>query len=117
MEIIRFGIVGCLVVAIQYGVYYLLLPLLSHNESYSIGYLVSFCINYLLTTSFTFKRKKSFGNGIGFVFCHIFNYFLQIVLLNVFILVGCTKQLAPIPIFIICVPTNYMLVRYVIKHF
>lgn len=114
-QLMRFGMVGCLAVAIQYGVYYLLLPVSSHNVAYTFGYVVSFAVNYLLTTSFTFKTQKSYGNGIGFAACHVINFFMQIALLNLFIGFGCSKEFAPVPVYAICVPTNFLLVRWVMK--
>lgn len=114
-EIIRFGIVGCIAVAVQYGVYCLCLHFLSHNLAFTIGYIVSFTVNYLLTTAFTFQKNRSLKNGVGFAVCHIINYLLQVGLLNLFLYFGLSKELAPIPIFAICVPTNFMLVKLVMR--
>ena len=58
-EFIRFGIVGCIAVVVQYAVYYLCLKFVSHNVSYTIGYIFSFIVYYILTTSFTFRIKKT----------------------------------------------------------
>ena len=114
-EFIRFGIVGCVAVAVQYGVYWLCLHSLSHNIAFTIGYIVSFAVNYLLTTAFTFKASRSVKNGVGFAVCHVINYLLQVGLLNLFLYFGLSKELAPIPVFAICVPTNFLLVRLVMK--
>ena len=115
MQFMRFGMVGFLAVAVQYMVYWLILPIASHNVAYTIGYLISFLANYLLTTAFTFKTEKSYSNGIGFAVCHVINYFLQMALLNLFVYVGCDKVYAPIPVYAICVPTNFLLVRWVMQ--
>jgi len=117
LELIRFCIVGVIAVSVQYGVYYLVQLLASHNVAYTIGYLVSFTINYILTTSFTFKASKNFNNGIGFTACHIINFLLQIGLLNFFIYIDMNKVIAPLPVFAICVPTNFLLVKWVMKKF
>ena len=77
-EFIRFGIVGCIAVVVQYAVYYLCLKFVSHNVSYTIGYIFSFIVNYILTTSFTFRIKKTGRNGVGFTFSHMVNYFMQV---------------------------------------
>ena len=114
-EIIRFGIVGCIAVVVQYVVYYLCLYVLSHNLAFTVGYLVSFTANYMMTTAFTFKTRKSVNNSIGFAICHVINYLLQTGLLNLFIYSGISKPIAPLPVFAICVPTNFVLVRYVMK--
>jgi len=115
-ELIRFGIVGCIAVVIQYVIYSVIVQFFSHNIAYTIGYLVSLAVNYWLTTRFTFNTSRSYVNGFGFVFCHVINYFMQIGLLNLFLYWGCSKLFAPIPVYIICVPTNFLLVRFVMKY-
>ena len=114
-EFLRFGLVGCMAVVIQYATYCGVLILRPHNIAYTIGYLVSFLANYVMTTLFTFKSKRTVGNGFGFALCHIINFFMQIGLLNLFIYYGFSKVYAPIPVYAICVPTNFLLVRQVMK--
>ena len=56
-------------------------------------------------------------NGIGFGGAHLFNYCLHIVLLNFFLWVGLSRELAPLGVYAIAVPTNFFVVRFVFKHF
>lgn len=112
-EIIRFIIVGTTATAVHYGLYFILLKTMNENVAYTVGYLVSFLFNYIMSARFTFKKKTSLKNGVGFCAAHIFNYLLQISLLNVFILLGVGKQFAPIPVYCIAVPTNFLIVRFV----
>ena len=114
-EFVRFGIVGGVSALCLYGVYYLLLRYTNHSVAYTIGYLVSFLLNYLLSIVFTFKVKSQSKKFLGFVLSHIINYTLQIVLLNFFVYIGCSKQWAPLPVLAICVPTNYLIVRHFLK--
>ena len=114
-EFIRFGIVGFVALVILYVVYFLLLLWLEHNIAYTIGYVISFISNYILTVKFTFHTKVSKKNGAGFALSHLINYLLQIGCLNLFIWLGMDKQVAPIPVFAICVPTNFILVRFFMK--
>ena len=72
-EIIKFGIVGCVAVIVQYVTYFFLLLIYNHNIAFTIGYVVSFVVNYLLTTTFTFRTRKNLNNGIGFAICHVIN--------------------------------------------
>ena len=114
-EVIRFVIVGCIAVVVQYVIYYLCLSVFTHNIAFFIGYLLSFVANYLMTTAFTFKTHKSVNNSVGFAICHVINFLLQTGLLNLFIYCGISKMIAPLPVFAICVPINFVLVRYVMK--
>lgn len=114
-EIIRFGIVGVIATALHYGIYWLLQHIINVNVAYTVGYFLSFVVNYLLSAKFTFKKKKSVKNGFGFGSAHLFNYFLQLGLLNLFIWLGVDKTLAPVPVYCIAIPTNFLIVRFVFR--
>ena len=111
-EIVRFIIVGGLATAIQYGVYLLMLFWLQPLLSNTIGYFVSFTFNYIASTRYTFRVKSTTKRGLGFVFSHIVNYLLQTLTLHAFLLLGLDKKIAMIPMFVICVPINFVLVRF-----
>lgn len=111
-EIVRFIIVGGLATAIQYGIYLLMLLWLQPLLSNTIGYFVSFTFNYIASTRYTFRVKSTTKRGLGFVFSHIVNYFLQTLTLHAFLLLGLDKKIAMIPMFAICVPINFVLVRF-----
>lgn len=117
MEIMFFCIVGSTAMAIHYGIYYVLLPVLPVIVSFSLGYFISFLYNFTMTSYFTFKVKPSVGKFFRFAASHGTNYLLQILLLNFFIHVtGLNERMAPIPVYAISVPVNYMLVRLAMKH-
>ena len=111
-EIVRFIIVGGLATAIQYGIYLLMLLWLQPLLSNTIGYFVSFTFNYIASTRYTFRVKSTTKRGLGFVFSHIVNYLLQTLTLHAFLLLGLDKKIAMIPMFSICVPINFVLVRF-----
>ena len=100
-ELIRFGIVGTTAAAIHYAVYWILQHWIEVNVAYTIGYVISFLVNYYLSAHFTFKEKTS----------------TNIVLFNFFLWIGLSRELAPIAVLAIAVPTNFVLVRFVFKHF
>ena len=114
-ELVRFGIVGVAAVLIQYGAYLLLVQFLNHNISMTLGYIISFIFNFIASTHYTFRVKANAKRGAGFALSHVINYFMQIAMLNVFIWLGISKQLAPIPMFCVCVPVNFILVRFFLK--
>ena len=114
-EILKFGIVGAFATALHYGIYLLLLKYMLPNVSYSIGYLVSFVLNFFLSAHFTFKSSPTIKKGIGFGISHLINYALHILLLNLFLWLNLSPNLAPIPIFMIVIPVNFILVRFVFK--
>ena len=114
-EVVRFGVVGVAAVLIQYGVYLLLVLFMNHNISMTLGYIISFIFNFIASTHYTFRVKVNAKRGAGFALSHVINYFMQIAMLNVFIWLGISKQIAPMPMFGICVPVNFLLVRFFLK--
>lgn len=115
-EIIRFGAVGAAATLIQYGVYLLLVGHTHVAVANTVGYIVSFVFNFYASTRFTFRVKATARRGAGFILSHVVNYLLQMGTLALFIGIGVSKSLAPIPMFCICVPVNFLLVRYFLKH-
>lgn len=116
VEARRFIVVGVAAVAIQYGAYLLLLQWLQPVVANTLGYIVSFLFNYIASTKYTFRVKSSARHGVGFAFSHLVNYILQSLLLVFFLWTGLQKGWAMLPVFAICVPTNFVLVRYFLKH-
>ena len=123
LEVIRFALVGVVATAIHYGIYLLLLWLFDIREEkqlytnivYSIGYVISWFCNFYLSAHFTFKEKTSVKRGIGFALSHGVNYLLHLIFLNFFLWLGVSEGLAPIPVFCIVIPINFLLVRFVFK--
>jgi putative flippase GtrA len=116
-EIIRFGMVGTTAAAIHYGTYWLLQRYIDVNVAYTVGYIVSFMVNYYLSAHFTFRQKTSARNGLGFIGAHATNYLMHIVLFNFFLWVGLSRAISPLAVLAIAVPLNFLMVRFVFKHF
>lgn len=114
-EIIRFGIVGIIATIIHYGIYLTLNLIIVSWIAYSIGYGTSFLCNFYLSNKFTFKTKPTIKKGIGFGLSHFINYVLQVILLSIFIKLGIPDKYAPLPVFCIAVPINFLMVRFVLK--
>ncbi|MDR0896085.1 MAG: GtrA family protein [Prevotellaceae bacterium] len=114
-EFIRFAVVGVMATGVHYGAYWGLQFFLPVNVAYTIGYIVSFILNFYLTAFFTFRRSPSWRKGVGFGGAHLVNYLLHIALLNLFLGLGVGRQLAPLPVYAIAIPVNYLLVRFVFK--
>lgn len=114
-EVLRFGIVGGIATLIQFAVYELLLSATGHNIANTIGYGVSFIFNFFASTLFTFRVKANAKHGAGFALSHLINYLLQMAVLNAATWLGCPAKWAPIPMFCICIPTNFLLVRFFLK--
>ena len=113
-EIIRFCLVGGLATLLQYGIYVVFVDAVGVKAvpSTLISYGISFIANYILTTFFTFQKKPTSQNIVGFIACHAVNLGLQTGLVAIFTrIVG--ETLALLPALAICVPLNYLMVRFV----
>lgn len=125
-EVVRFGIVGGLATVLQYVIYLAMMPVLAHfipkmgdhtlaTTSNTIAYVVSFIFNFIASTRYTFKVKANAKHGAGFTLSHVVNYSMQTLCLNLFVGLGMLKQWAMIPTLCICIPINFLLVRFFLK--
>ena len=114
-QAIRFCIVGVMAVAIHYAIYLLLKQWMVHVVAFAIGYFISFIANFFMTAKFTFKKDATTKKGVGFLGAHIINFILQTSLLQLFLWLGVDENFAPIPVYCIAVPVNFMLVRFVFR--
>ena len=112
-EIIRFGIVGLIATAIHYGIYLLCQLIMPVNIAYSLGWITSLVLNFYLSSRFTFRQNMSAVKAGGFITAHIINYLMHIGLFNLFLWVGINQTIAPLLVFCIVVPINFILVRFV----
>lgn len=85
------------------------------NVAYTIGYFLSFIVNFFLTSYFTFGVSPSWMKLLGMSGAHLINYLLHMILLNVFLYIGIPKAWAPLPVFSIVIPINFILVRFAFK--
>ncbi len=109
---VRFALVGVAATLLQYCVYLLLIRWMHPTLANTIAYVVSFLFNYVASVTFTFQVKSNMQRGAGFALAHVVNYTLQTLLLMLFLWLGVAKQWAMLPVFAICVPVNFVLVRY-----
>lgn len=115
-ESLRFVLVGTAATALHYGTYWVLRTCVPLNVAYTLGYLLGFVFNFFLTARFTFGSRPSWARLWGMAGANVVNYLLHMVLLNVVLWLGVPSGWAPLPVFAIAVPVNFVLVRWVFKH-
>lgn len=125
-EVLRFAVVGGIATLLQYAIYLAMMPLLTwldptigdHSQATvanTVAYLISFIFNFIASTKYTFRVKANAKRGMGFTLSHIVNYTLQTLFLNLFVGLGMLKQTAMLPTLSICIPVNFLLVRFFLK--
>lgn len=123
-QFIRFCLNGCLAVAIQYAVYWVLLKLMDAdgdaqnmktNVAYAVSYFVSFCCNFVITSYWTFHSRPSWKRLVGFGSSHLVNFFIQLGFLNLYLWLGIPKEWAAILAMGSAVPVNFLMLHFVYK--
>lgn len=110
-EILRFGLVGIIATIINYCTYWLLKETITPPIAYTIGYMCSLFCNYILSSFLTFRQKLSGIRFLRFGICHTVNCLLQIALISAFIKAGVADNWAPMPVYGISLPLNFIMVR------
>lgn len=113
-QLLRFCLNGCLAVAVQWAVYLMLLPVVSPYWANTAGYGVSFCLNYVVTSYWTFSSRPTRRHAVGFAASHVVNYALQQGFLFLW-LMAVPKQWAAVLAMASAVPVNFALLRLVYK--
>ena len=113
LQFLRFCIIGVLAAAVHYGVYLILQWWIALNIAYTAGYLISFIGNFILTIFFTFRTKPTWKNFVGFAGSHGINYFLHIVLFNIFLWLGVHHLIAPPLVMLVAMLVQFSILRAV----
>ena len=116
-EVLRFAITGALVTFILYAVYLPLSYIMpsSVGVAYTIGFVISFISNFLLSNYYTFRTRPTFDRAILFCVVQFINYMLQILCFKFFIWVGVSNVWAPVPVWVFIFPINFILMRVALK--
>ena len=103
-EALIFGTIGVVATGLHYGIYWCLLGVMRPGWAYTLGYGVSLVVNFLLNASLTFRAQATARRGC-----------LHISLLSLFLWLGIPEKWAPLPVFAVAVPVNFLLVRLVFR--
>ncbi len=93
-QFIRFCIVGGICAIIDAAIFYVVRLFAPYQVALISGYLISLCVNYLLTVYWTFRTESSVLNLVGIVGAHMFNLFVAAI----------------------SAVTNYIVIRTVVKY-
>lgn len=116
-EVLRFAITGTLVTFILYAVYLPLSFIMPNSVgiAYTVGFVISFITNFLLSNYYTFRTKPTFDRAILFCIVQFINYMLQILCFKFFIWLGVSNVWAPVPVWVFIFPINFLLMRVALK--
>ena len=117
-QFIRFCIVGGTCAMIDAAIFYVVRLFAPYQVALISGYLISLCVNYLLTVYWTFRTQSSVRNLVGIVGAHMFNLFVvRMGLMLLFVeLMGLSDSIAYLPMAVISAVTNYLIIRAVVNY-
>lgn len=115
-ELARFVLVGGLSTMLHWLIYRAALPWCQVYVAYTAGYLVSFLFNFLATSYVTFRTRPTWTRMWGMAGAHAVNYGVHIALLALVLRMGMPERWAPVPVYCVAVPVNFLLVRFVFKN-
>lgn len=111
-EIVRFVIVGTIASMVHYGVYRGSLAIYdNYNVAFVVGFMVSITFNFFASNLFTFKTKPTLIKGVKFLSSHLFNMLLEWSLLNLYIYLSISQEIAPLFVYATAFPVSFLLVR------
>ena len=84
----------------------------NYNLAFTVGVALSLAFNFVASSRFTFRTGLSAGRGLRFCGAHAVNYLLSIGLLNLYVRLGVSEYVAPLLVWPVAVPINYLMVRY-----
>lgn len=116
-EIIRYGITGGIATVIQIAAYLVLVSVFNLYAELSTvaSYIISFLFNFFLSNFFTFHTRPNIKKAFSFASSHLINLSLQTLLVSNFKdIVG--DEYALIPAMAICIPINFVLVRFALTN-
>ena len=99
-SLMRYLLTALFTTGLHYVLYLLLNLLMDARLAYTISYAVELTVNYLITSVFTFASHPNPRNSAGFIVVRVLAYLIEIGLLSLFLRIGMSEELAPLPVFL-----------------
>ena len=115
---VRFAAVGGVATAVNYATYVVLVR--SFDDLHpAVAYLCAFCVsivcNFLLSSYFPFRVRPSARRAVRFLAAHLINLVNELVLLEIWLWTGVPKLYAPLCVFLVAFPINFLMVRFALR--
>ena len=76
---------------------------------------VSFVCTFLLSSFFPFRVRPSARRAVRFLTAHLINLVNELVLLEIWLWAGVPKLYAPLCVFLVAFPVNFLMVRFALR--
>ena len=108
-EFLRFVMVGLFCYRAALWHLFCLAKIHSGQCSLYLGICAEFCCQLLSYGLFYFRAASFLEESFWLRGAHLTNYLIHIGLLNLFLRLGFSRPLAPIPVFLIAIPVNFFI--------
>lgn len=114
VDFARFLVSGGFNTLVTYGIYLLLLNVLSYKTSYTVAYVAGIVLAYSLNRYFVFKSHQGIKSVALFPLVYLAQYLTSLLILWVWVeKLGLDSRIAPLIAIAITVPMTFVLSRYV----
>lgn len=114
VDFARFLLSGGFNTLVTYGIYLLLLNVLSYKTSYTVAYVAGIVLAYSLNRYFVFKSHQGIKSVALFPLVYLAQYLTSLLILWVWVeKLGLDSRIAPLIAIAITVPMTFVLSRYV----
>lgn len=115
-EFYRFILWGGINTLAGYFIYVLLLRFLPYLVSYSIAFVLSIFISYVLNSRFVFKQRLKLSKAARYPLVYAVQYLVGIVSLYLLVqILRIDKLLAPALVVLLTIPATYSLSRQIVR--
>lgn len=115
---VRFAVVGGIATGVNYATYVVLVRHfddLPPVAAYICAFCVSIICNFMLSSWFTFRVRPSWMRAVKFLTAHLINLVNELVLLEIWLWAGVPKLYAPLCVFVVAFPINFLMVRFALR--
>lgn len=114
MDVVRFLVSGGFNTVVTYGLYLLLLNVLSYTTSYTITYVAGIVLAYSLNRYFVFKSHQGIKSVALFPLVYLAQYLTSLLILWLWVeKLGWDSRTAPLIAIAITVPMTFIFSKYV----
>jgi putative flippase GtrA len=108
LDFARFLVSGGFNTALTYGIYLLLLLVLSYTVSYTISYLIGILLAYTLNRFFVFKSHRGLQSALLLPLIYGFQYLLSMLILWCWVeKFGFDERLGPLAAIVMTLPVTF----------
>lgn len=115
-EFIRFILVGGGNTLLTFGIYALLLRIMSYSIAYTISYIIGILVSYLMNTRLVFMGSFEIKKAVQYPLVYIVQYLIGLVALYILVdYFNINRLLASPLIVLVTIPVTFLMSRWIIK--